>query len=110
MNCINVLLIAAVWVFLLDVSGAWQEVTAIISGWLTNGKIKKPFQLKPFSCSLCMTFWASLIYIIASGCFSLPMLAYVCLVSMLTPRLKDLLITADLLIARLFELINTKIQ
>lgn len=109
MECINVLLIAAVWVFLLDVSGAWQEMTATVSGWLTGGKIKKPFQLKPFSCSLCMTFWTGLIYIVFAG-FSLPMLAYVCLAAMLTPRIKDLLITIDLLIARLFELINTKIR
>lgn len=110
MNYINILLISAIWVFLLDISGAWQELTAIVSGWLTNGRIKKPFSLKPFSCSLCMTFWTGLAYILFAGCFTLPMMAYVCLVAMLTPRLKDLLITIDLLIARLFEYINTKLR
>lgn len=88
---IDILLIALITVFGLDVSGFYQEITTIISGWLTNGKIKKPITLKPFSCSLCMTFWVSLIYILILGAFSLPMLAYVCLVAYLTPVFADLM-------------------
>lgn len=110
MEYINILLIAAVWVFLLDVSGAWSEMTSIVSGWITGGRIRKPILIKPFSCSLCMTFWTGIAYIAIAGYFTLPMMAYVCLVAMLTPRLKDLLITIDLLLAKLFEIINTKIR
>ena len=51
----DILLIAAVWVFVLDVSGFWNEASATVKGWITGGLVKTPFTLKPFSCSLCMT-------------------------------------------------------
>lgn len=81
---LNVFLIAVVISFGLDVAGFWNEVTSIITGWLTKGKIRKPFELKPFSCSLCMTFWSSLAYVITVHAFTLPMLAWICLCSWLT--------------------------
>lgn len=81
---VNVLLIAVIFSFGLDVGGFWNEITSIISGWLTKGVVKKPFELKPFSCSLCMTFWTSLVYVLCIGAFSLPMLAWICLCSYLT--------------------------
>lgn len=88
---INILLIACVMVFALDISGFYQEITSNISGWLTNGKIKKPIMIKPFCCSLCMTFWCSIIYIIYSGCFTIPMIAYCCLMAYMTTVISDLL-------------------
>ena len=89
---INILLIGLIMVFALDVSGFYQEITSIISGWMTNGKIKKPIMIKPFCCSLCMTFWLSLIYTIVMNQFSIPMMAYCCLVAFLTPVFNDLLV------------------
>lgn len=106
---INILLIAAVWVFLLDLSGAWNEITSMVAGWLTSGKVKKPFQLKPFSCSLCMTFWTGLVYLLCVGQLTLPNVAYVCLVAFMTPRIKDVLQVVDAAVAKLFDLIITKL-
>lgn len=89
---INILMIGLIMVFALDVSGFWNEITSIISGWLTNGQIKKPITLKPFSCSLCMTFWLSLIYVIIMNSFSLPMVGYICLIAFLTPIFNDIMV------------------
>lgn len=105
---INILLIAAIWVFLLDLSGAWQSMTTHITEWLTNGRIRKPIELKPFSCSLCMTFWTGLLYILIAGRFTVPTVAYVCLIAYLTPRIKDTLIVADAMLARLFNLLISR--
>lgn len=87
----DILLIAAMWVFVLDISGFWDEITTIISGWLTNGKIRKPFQFKPFSCSLCMSFWSGLLYLLLTHSLTIPAVAYVCLVAYMTPVIADLL-------------------
>lgn len=106
---IDLLLVAVVWVFVLDLSGFWDEVTTKVSGWLTNGRVRRPFSLKPFSCSLCMTFWTGLVYLLATGHMTLPMVAYVCMLAYLTPRIKDGLLVLDALLAKLFDLINTKV-
>lgn len=88
---LDILLIGCIMVFALDISGFYQEITSIISGWLTNGHIRKPINIKPFCCSLCMTFWFSLVYIVALHQFSIPMLAYCCLIAYLTPVINDIL-------------------
>lgn len=104
---INILLIALITVFALDVSGFYQEMTSIISGWLTNGQIKKPIELKPFSCSLCSTFWVSLIYIIVVNAFSLAMLAYVCLVAYMTPVFADIMFLFMETLKKIIQKINS---
>lgn len=106
---IDLLLIAAIWVFILDISGAWEELTSRISRWLTSGKINKPFRLKPLSCSLCMTFWSGLLYIALKECFTIPMAAYVCLLAFLTPRIKDMLLVLDALLAKAARWIIEKV-
>ena len=99
----DIMLIAFCWVFMLDVSGFWLTFSATVKGWLTNGLIKTPFELKPFSCSLCMTFWTGLVYLLIVGRFTLPMVAFVCLAAYLTPRIKDLLLAIDMLLAAMFN-------
>ena len=103
----DILLIAAVWVFVLDVSGFWNEASAIVKGWITGGLVKTPFTFKPFSCSLCMTFWTGIAYLLVTHTFTLPMLAWVCLCAMLTPRIADALNLISDLIAKLFNKISS---
>lgn len=105
----DILLIAAIYVFALDISGFWQALSAGIKKALTHGAMHTPFELKPFSCSLCMTFWTGLVYLVATAHLTIGNLAYVCLVAMLTPRIKDLLLVADNLLAALFNLIHNKL-
>lgn len=107
---INILLIGLIMVFTLDVSGFYQEITSIISGWMTNGKIKKPIMIKPFCCSLCMTFWLSLIYTIVMNQFSIPMMAYCCLVAFLTPVFNDLLVFVRETLKSVLYKINNKLN
>lgn len=105
---IDILLIAFVYVFGLDVCGFWDEISAALKRWLTHGAAHSPFQLKPFSCSLCMTFWTGLAYLLLTHSMTIAHVAYVCLVAMLTPRIKDLLLVADGLLAALFNKIQPK--
>lgn len=102
----DILLIAAIYVFALDVSGFWQEATAAVKAWLTRGQFRTPIDIKPFSCSLCMTFWTGIVYLVFTDSLTLPLTAYVCLVAMLTPRIADLLHVVDNLLAKIFNQIN----
>ena len=102
----DILLIAAVWVFILDVSGFWQEATSAVKKHLTKGLVRTPIELKPFSCSLCMTFWTGTAYLLITHTFTLPLFAYVCLCAMLTPRIADLLNVCSDLLAKLFNKIS----
>lgn len=85
----NILLITLIIVFVLDLTDFWENVSKGLSWIITKGKVVKSFQLKPFSCSLCSTFWVSLIYVLIAGAFSIPMLGYILLMSYLTPVYAD---------------------
>ncbi len=54
-------------------------------------KIYRDFQMKPFDCSLCSSFWCNLIYVICMGKFSLPILGYISLMAFMTPVIKDVM-------------------
>jgi hypothetical protein len=65
---INLLIIEIVAVFVIDYSGFIQEMEKYLTKWL-----KSPIPLKipkPASCSLCMTFYSGLIYLIISHNFT----------------------------------------
>lgn len=88
---LELLLIALVITYCIEVSGFWNEFTSMVSGWLTNGKIKKPIELKPFSCPKCLTFWTGMVWLLATGTFTVPMIAYVCLLSYMTTVFSEIM-------------------
>ena len=79
---INLILINIIVVFLIDQSGFINEFKSWLKKLLTKGKMKNSnYSLKPFDCSLCMTFWVSLIYILVFNLFSIESFTLVCLSS-----------------------------
>lgn len=88
---INCLFITIIWIVILDQLHFWDDFSTMISGWLTNGKIKKPITLKPFSCSTCMSFWTNLAYIIVTNQFSILMVLYILTLSWGTPIISSIL-------------------
>lgn len=104
MILLNCLLITIFFVIVIDQQYFVDEITEIISGWMTNGKIKKPIPLKPFSCSSCMSWWVNLIYIIIIDKFTIPMIVYILLLSWSAPMINSIFT----LIKNIFlKLINT---
>ena len=102
----DIVMIATIYVFGLDISGFWREVSCRIRRWATKGAVQTPFGLKPFSCSLCMTFWTGIIYLLIMHAVTIGNVCFVCVVAMLTPRIKDVLLVVDGLLARLFDKLN----
>ena len=95
---IETLIIAVFWVVVIDTTDFYDRVTGGIRAALTGGKFRKPFYVKPFCCSLCMTWWSGVVYLLLTHSVSLLALGYVLGLSFFTPTLKDvLLLVRDLL-------------
>ena len=105
---INCLFITIIWVVVLDQLHFWDDITSVISGWLTNGKIKKPIQLKPFSCSVCMSWWTNLAYIIVTNQFSILMILYILVLSWTTPIISSILTLVKNLFLKFINTIANK--
>ena len=105
---INCLFITIIWVVILDQLHFWDDITSVISGWMTNGKIKKPITLKPFNCSVCMSFWTNLAYIIVTNQFSILMVLYILVLSWTTPIISSILTLVKNLFLKLINTIANK--
>lgn len=80
---IDLLLVAAVTIYIVDLSGftdSWRSALARRMR-IPESNLR---QLKPFDCSLCMTWWVCLIYALIEGQLSLPVIAYSALLSFLS--------------------------
>jgi len=78
---LNFLFITLLWVFIIDLSGFIETIEDGLSRWL-KGRARVP---KPFSCSLCMSWWTNLIYMLCVWDFTFPYVCIVALFAFLTP-------------------------
>lgn len=79
----DLLLMSLTVSYVVDVSGFTQSWRSALARWLgRSASALRP--LPPFDCGKCMTFWACLILTLIEGAFSLPVLAYICLLSCLS--------------------------
>lgn len=99
---INLLLIAFICVFIIDFSGVIENIDRMLQKALKNPLLHLP---KPFSCSLCASWWLGIIYLICVGGFTLLNIAYVAFLAALTPViLRSLYLVRDLLDKALYGL------
>lgn len=107
MTIINLLLLQLIIVFIIDISGAVSSFKGLLSRWLTKGTINsKNYALKPLDCSLCMTWWVGLIALLLTHSFTLPMVAVVGGLAMLTPVSADALRTIKDILTWIINQIN----
>ena len=106
MVIINLTLIAAIVVFIVDISGAVDSLKSGLKWILTNGKMKNSdYQLKPLDCSLCMTFWSGIIYLLITNNFTLPYLAFVCLLACFSGIIKSSILLVEDILIKITQLI-----
>lgn len=82
-------ILAAVVVFIVDLSGftdSWRDALARAL------KVRNLRPLKPFDCSLCMTWWTCLLYPICTGDFSLLTLANAAALALLSQPLSAVML------------------
>lgn len=105
---INCLFITIIWIVILDQLHFWDDFSTMISGWLSGGKIKKPLEWKPFNCSVCMSFWTNLAYIIVTNQFSILMILYILTLSWGTPIISSILTLVKNLFLKFINTIANK--
>lgn len=89
----DILLIAVIIVVIIDISGFIDSLKSGLKKVLTKGRMSDPYySLKPFDCSFCMTFWTGLIWLLVTHNVTLWMLAYLLLICVMTPVIKDVII------------------
>ena len=82
---LELMLIAAVCVFIVDVSGWTQAWKGALARWTHAASSEG--RLRPFDCSLCCTWWAGLLWCIFTRQFSLPAVELCALAAASTPVL-----------------------
>lgn len=111
MMIINLILIQIILVYIIDISGVVDVFKHFIFKKLYGTKIAyKEIKMKPFDCSLCSTFWISLLYLIISYKLSIMMIAFVCLLSFLTTTTKNIYILIYDFLNYIIIKINKKIN
>ena len=85
---IDIILVALVTIYIVDLSGFTETLLKVISAY----KGRKITELKPFSCSLCMVWWVCLIYAVIVGNLTIPVVALIALLSLLSVPCGKLLI------------------
>lgn len=74
-------------VAVIDMTGIIDSIDGMLSRLL---KVKAHLP-KPFSCSLCMTHWTGLIWLLVTGQLTLALYAWLLLLSLLTPVVQDII-------------------
>ena len=107
---VNILLIATIIVFIVDLSGSIEHLVKPIAKYFLHIPPQKDINLPLIECSLCVTWWTGLIYICIvsiANTFTfnqfLILVSALALVSFLTTTLKDILMLIKDLIIRFIE-------
>lgn len=104
---INILLIAVIVVCIVDISGFIDTLKSALSKLLTKGKFSNSnYSLKPIDCSLCLTWWIGLIYLICYNSVSLLNIAILLLIAISTPIINDIIRLIQDLITKLIQVIE----
>lgn len=90
----DIILIAIICVLLIDITPIMHSIKSYIAKQLskkTKMKISaSDINIKPIDCSICMTFWLSLFWVIFIYYLTLPALAFILFIACLTPLIKSL--------------------
>lgn len=105
---INIFLIELIFVIGLDILHFWDEISKIISRIITKGKVVKPFEMKPLSCSTCMGFWTNLFYMFFSHNFSIINTTIILIFAMLAPEIGALIFLFKDWLAKIFQALTPK--
>ena len=104
---LNMFMLTFLIVFVVDISGFVNTLKMQLWSFLKGrGVSYRDFPLKPFDCSLCMTWWAGLLYIIMTGCFSLGSICIVALMALMTDVIYEFVMTIKDLLIRMLRWIN----
>ena len=106
MVILNLFIISIIWVLILDLCGFARTIDKLFYKIFYPGRpFREDAHFKPWSCSLCMCWWTSLIYLIVIHSLTLPNIAIALLFAWLTTTERDVLIFVKDLITKLLDIL-----
>ena len=107
MMLLKLFIITCVVVFIVDISGAVDSLKSGLKWLLTRGKMNNSdYRLKPLDCSLCMTFWVGLIYLLCTGYLTIPYIGFVCLLACFSNIIKNYILLVEDILTKIVQLIQ----
>ena len=89
---LNILLITIIIVFIIDCTDFILTLKIKLWNWTFNySKPYKEYSIKPFDCSLCLSWWCNIIVLLVTNNFTIPYITVVAISSFLTPVFHSLL-------------------
>jgi len=108
MVILNLFIISVIWVLILDLSGFALTIDKLLYKLFYPGRpFREDAHFKPFDCSLCMSWWTSLIYLIIVHFLTLPNIAIALLFAWGTTIEKDVFIFVKDLITKVIDCLYT---
>lgn len=98
----DILILTAVVVFIVDLSGFTDSWRGALSRWLHVSALRP---LPPFDCSLCMSWWAGLAYLLVTHHFTLEGVGLVAAASLLSGPIGSLLQDVRDIVAAIADLL-----
>ena len=101
------LLLAIIVVSLVDISGFIDTVKRVVWKWVwkNNQREYSDFSFRPFDCSYCMTHHIGVIYLILTSSLSILHYAFLLVLCMLTPVIKDGLLLIKAILQRMIDMV-----
>lgn len=103
---LNAFLLTFIVAFVVDFSGVVEEIRPRVNGVL---KRAADARIKPFDCSLCLTFWSGILLCAFQG-FTIPRLAFVCFCAILARFIGEGIFLLNEALAATIRLLTNKID
>ena len=103
---LNLFIISVIWTLILDLCGFGKTVDKLFYRIIYKGRAwRDDAHFPPFDCSLCMTFWTGLFYLILTHSFTIPYLMFLLTFAWATTIEKDIFLLVKDLITKIVDII-----
>mgnify|MGYP007022373505 CR=1 FL=1 len=110
MTALYLFLIALFWVLALDCTDFYATVASDFRSFLTQGKFTEPKYVKPFSCSLCMSWWTGLAFLLVTKAVTVPYIVLTLAIAVFTPVIKDAILLIEDMLLGLIQFLRNKLK
>lgn len=100
----DLLVICTIVVCIVDVSGFVFEIKERIRKWLG---IRSEISIKPFDCSMCMTFWSGLVYLVVCSEINLYNLCLLLLIAVNSEAVHQTVRLGQSLLLKIINMLDT---
>jgi hypothetical protein len=111
---LDLIFLSIIICFIVDVSGVMSEIRKLVSSIIfKKTKIKvdyRELKLRPIGCSLCSIWWCGLIYLLITNNFTIPYIALVSFLSLISSNISGFLFCIKDILAVIEGLIQKLIQ